>query len=90
MTREPVQHDATTPRAAGAGPRCPAAARDAGPGGRTRVTPAAERGHGTPPGHTAGDKWRATLRCGPASLTETVGRRSFEQDGRRRAGEGAR
>ncbi|MFH8656113.1 DUF6380 family protein [Streptomyces afghaniensis] len=45
--------------------------------------------HDHPPGHTVGDKRRATLRRGAASLTETVGRAPFEQCGRR-AGEGAR
>ncbi|MFI6851210.1 DUF6380 family protein [Streptomyces sp. NPDC050416] len=60
-----------------------------GSGGLAGVTPAAERGHGASSGHTVGDKRRATLRRGVASLTETVGRASFERYGRR-AGEGAR
>ncbi|MFJ4974369.1 DUF6380 family protein [Streptomyces coeruleorubidus] len=50
---------------------------------------ATERGHGAPLRQTVGDKRRATLRRGTASLTETVGRAPFELDGRR-AGEGAR
>ncbi|MFD6169368.1 DUF6380 family protein [Streptomyces coeruleorubidus] len=50
---------------------------------------AAERGHDAPLRQTVGDKRRATLRRGTASLTETVGRAPVEQDGRR-AGEGAR
>ncbi|MER7402884.1 DUF6380 family protein [Streptomyces sp. NPDC000070] len=53
------------------------------------MTPAAEHRHGAPTGHTVGDKWRATLRRGAASLTEMVDRAPFEQYGRR-AGEGAR
>ncbi|MFF9804131.1 DUF6380 family protein [Streptomyces coeruleorubidus] len=61
----------------------------AGPGGSARVACAAGRGHDAPLGRTVGDKRRATLRRGTASLTETVGRASFEQGGRR-AGEGAR
>ncbi|MET9684783.1 DUF6380 family protein [Streptomyces coeruleorubidus] len=61
----------------------------AGPGGSARVASAAERGHDAPIGQTVGDKRRATLRCGTASLSETVGRAPFEQCGRR-AGEGAR
>ncbi|MEU1315923.1 DUF6380 family protein [Streptomyces tibetensis] len=36
-----------------------------------------------------GEKWRATLRPGAASLTETAGRAPFEQRARA-AGEGAR
>ncbi|MFH8496210.1 DUF6380 family protein [Streptomyces coeruleorubidus] len=48
-----------------------------------------ERGHDAPLRRTVGDKRRATLRRGTASLTETVGRAPFEQDGRC-AGEGAR
>jgi hypothetical protein len=60
-----------------------------GSGGLAGVTPSAERGHGASSGHTVGDKRRATLRRGAASLTETVGRASFERCGRR-AGEGAR
>ncbi|WP_372487581.1 DUF6380 family protein [Streptomyces lomondensis] len=49
---------------------------------------AAGRGHDAPSGHAVGDKRRATLRRGLASLTETVGRAAFEEYGRR-AGEGA-
>ncbi|WP_373465045.1 DUF6380 family protein [Streptomyces luteogriseus] len=39
----------------------------------------AGRGHDAPRGHAVGDKWRATLRRGVASLTETAGRAPFEQ-----------
>ncbi|MDQ1014740.1 DUF6380 family protein [Streptomyces afghaniensis] len=62
---------------------------DAGSGGLAGLAPAARRGRGALPGPAVGDKRRATLRRGVASLTETVGRASFEQRGRR-AGEGAR
>ncbi|WP_086559198.1 DUF6380 family protein [Streptomyces africanus] len=51
--------------------------------------PLQRREHDALPGPAVGDKWRATLRRGAASLTETVGRAPFEQCGRR-AGEGAR
>jgi hypothetical protein len=62
----------------------------AGPDGSARGSSAAtERGHDAPLRQTVGDKRRATLRRGTASLTETVGRAPFELDGRR-AGEGAR
>ncbi|MFI7014679.1 DUF6380 family protein [Streptomyces sp. NPDC050164] len=61
----------------------------AGSGGSACVASAGERGHDAPLGQTVGDKRRATLRRGTASLTETVGRAPFEQYGRR-AGEGAR
>jgi hypothetical protein len=60
-----------------------------GSGGPTPVTPSAEGGHDAPLAQTVGDKRRATLRCGTASLTETAGRAPFERYGRR-AGEGAR
>ncbi|MGK5691710.1 DUF6380 family protein [Streptomyces sp. URMC 128] len=60
-----------------------------GSGGLACVPPAVEPGHGAPSGHTVADKRRATLRREAASLTETVGRASFEQYGRR-AGKGAR
>ncbi|WDV57028.1 hypothetical protein PV963_38815 [Streptomyces coeruleorubidus] len=53
------------------------------------MAPAGGRGCDAPLGQTVGDKRRATLRRGTASLTETVGRAPFEQYGRR-AGEGAR
>ncbi|WP_461076765.1 DUF6380 family protein [Streptomyces deserti] len=40
-------------------------------------------------GDVTGEKRRATLRCGAASLTETAARAPFQQYGGR-AGEGAR
>ncbi|MFC8143320.1 DUF6380 family protein [Streptomyces paradoxus] len=46
------------------------------------------RGCDAPPGRAVGDKRRATLRCGAASLTETTGRAPIERHGRR-AGKGA-
>ncbi|MEU0243272.1 DUF6380 family protein [Streptomyces sp. NPDC006235] len=61
----------------------------AGPGGCARVAPTAGRGHDAPLGQTVADNRWATLRRGVASLTETVGRASFERYGRR-TGEGAR
>ncbi|WP_451694266.1 DUF6380 family protein [Streptomyces swartbergensis] len=61
----------------------------AGPGGPARVASSAGHRHDAPTGHTVGDKRRATLRRGTASLTETVGRAPFERYGHR-AGEGAR
>ncbi|WP_220096494.1 DUF6380 family protein [Streptomyces cyaneus] len=41
-------------------------------------------------GDAAGEKWRATLRCLDASLTETIGRAPFKHRHGGRAGEGAR
>ncbi|MFE0258378.1 DUF6380 family protein [Streptomyces sp. NPDC059010] len=41
-------------------------------------------------GDATGEKWRATLRCRAASLTETTGRPVFEHRYSGRAGEGAR
>ncbi|MGC4972163.1 DUF6380 family protein [Streptomyces sp. DT199] len=49
----------------------------------------AGRGHDAPHGHAVGDKRRATLRRGAASLTETAGRAPFEQHASAR-GEGTR
>ncbi|MGW0861629.1 DUF6380 family protein [Streptomyces sp. NPDC002611] len=66
-----------------------AAVLGAGPGGRAGAPAAAGRGYDAPLRPTVGDKRWATLRRGAASLTEMVGRASFEPHGRR-AGEGAR
>ncbi|MEU8988351.1 DUF6380 family protein [Streptomyces sp. NPDC048558] len=41
-------------------------------------------------GDAIGEKWRATLRCRAASLTETTGRAAFKHLQGGRAGEGAR
>ncbi|MET9971704.1 DUF6380 family protein [Streptomyces sp. NPDC006356] len=41
-------------------------------------------------GDATGEKWRATLRCRVASLTETTGRAPFNDRHGSRAGEGAR
>ncbi|MFD0002493.1 MULTISPECIES: DUF6380 family protein [unclassified Streptomyces] len=41
-------------------------------------------------GDATGEKWRATLRCRAASLTETTGRAAFKHLHGGRAGEGAR
>ncbi|WP_328420885.1 DUF6380 family protein [Streptomyces sp. NBC_00443] len=41
-------------------------------------------------GDVTGEKWRATLRCRVASLTETTGRAPFKHLHGGRPGEGAR
>ncbi|MFF6947317.1 DUF6380 family protein [Streptomyces iakyrus] len=59
---------------------------EAAVGGEDRV---AGRGCAAPRGRAVGDKRRATLRRGAASLTETAGRAPFEQHAPA-MGEGAR